>query len=359
MSALESAAASLDSPAARATRPKRAIRLWLFGVAALIFLMVLVGGATRVTESGLSITQWQPVTGVVPPLSEADWQAEFARYKQIPQYAELNPDMTLAGFKTIYAWEWSHRLLARILGAVFVLPLLWFWRQGRLRGGLGRQLLVATGLLALEPLVGWWMVASGLSARVEVSQYRLAVHLLIAAATYGALLYAAVGLSPAPASAPRLTMRTARRFTLASGALAGLVFCQIGLGALVAGLRAGLVYNTWPLMDGRLIPKGLFIAAPWWRNPFEDATTAQFDHRMLAYIVVAFALAQAFGAWRAAPGSPLTWRAGGLAGLALAQAALGVAALLLVVPIWAALLHQAFAMLLFGAAIAHWRATGR
>ena len=156
--------------------------------------MVLVGGATRLTESGLSITQWKPVTGVMPPLGAAEWQAEFDRYKQIPQFAELNPDMTLEGFKTIFYWEWAHRLLARIIGAAFILPALWFWRKGLLKGALGRQVAVATGLLALEPIVGWWMVASGLSERTEVAQERLALHLLIAAATFATLIYAAVGL---------------------------------------------------------------------------------------------------------------------------------------------------------------------
>ena len=349
MSAIESLAAPAAAQASRAGRRMRGVRIWLLCVAALVFAMVLVGGATRLTESGLSITRWQPATGVVPPLSGADWQAEFARYKQIPQYAELNPDMNLDGFKTIFYWEWSHRLLARIIGLAFVLPLLWFWRKGRLAGALGRQILVATGLLASEPVVGWWMVASGLSDRVEVSQYRLAAHLLIGTATFGALLWAAIGLrerAPAVAS---------RRLAAASGVLAALVFCQIGLGALVAGLRAGLTFNTWPLMDGRLIPDGLFILAPWWRNLFEDATTVQFDHRLLAYVVVAFALWHAAAA-RAAPATALARRALALGVLALSQAALGVVTLLLAAPIWAGLLHQAFAMLLFGMAVAHWRA---
>ncbi len=352
MSALESLAApAAAAQTSRIERNLRGVRTWLFAVAALVFAMVLVGGATRLTESGLSITRWQPVTGVVPPLNEAEWRDEFARYQQIPQYAELNPDMTLAGFKTIFYWEWGHRLLARLTGLAFVLPLLWFWRKGRLTGAPGRQILVATALLALEPAVGWWMVASGLSERVEVSQYRLAAHLLIATATFGALLWAAVGLGQRPREA-------APRFAAASGVLAALVFCQIGLGALVAGLRAGLTFNTWPLMDGRLIPDGLFILAPWWRNLFEDVTTVQFDHRLLAYVVVAFALWHALAAWRAAPGSALARRALAVAGLALSQAALGVVTLLLVAPIGAGLLHQAFAMGLFGMAVAHWRASG-
>jgi cytochrome c oxidase assembly protein subunit 15 len=352
MSAAQSLIAlAAAAPASRSDPTMRAASVWLFAVAALVFAMVLVGGATRLTESGLSITRWQPVTGVVPPLSDADWQAEFARYRQIPQYAELNPDMNLDGFKAIFYWEWAHRLLARIIGVAFVLPLLWFWRKGRLAGAVGRPVLVATGLLALEPIVGWWMVASGLSERVEVSQYRLAAHLLIAAATFGALLWAAVGLGQRPHEA------AARRFAAASALLAALVFCQIGLGALVAGLRAGLTFNTWPLMDGRLIPEGLFILSPWPRNLFENVTTVQFDHRVLAYVVVALALWQALAIVRAAPGTALARRALAVGALALAQAALGVVTLLLVAPIWAGLLHQALAMLLFGIAVAQWRAT--
>ncbi len=350
MSAIE----SLASPAAAdaSARVKtRGVRVWLFAVAALVFAMVLVGGATRLTESGLSITQWKPVTGVVPPLNEAQWQEEFYRYKQIPQYAQLNPDMDIDGFKAIYYWEWAHRLLARIIGLAFILPLLWFWRKGQLAGAVGRSVLVATGLLAMEPIVGWWMVASGLSERVEVSQIRLAVHLLIGTATFGALLWAAIGLRQRPREA------ASRRFAALSGLIAILVFCQIGLGALVAGLRAGLIYNTWPLMDGRLIPSGLFLQSPWWRNLFEDVTTVQFQHRLLAYVVVALALWQAVAAALAAPRTALARRARAVGALALSQAAIGILTLLLVVPIWAGLLHQAFAMLLFGMAVVHWRAT--
>src|SRR5271157_6202107 len=190
------------------------VRFWLFAVAALVFVMVLVGGATRLTESGLSITQWEPVTGVIPPLNAADWQAEFDRYKQIPQYAELNPDMTIEGFKTIFWWEWAHRLLARIVGAAFILPALWFWMRGALKGALGRQVALMTGLLALEPIVGWWMVSSGLSQRTEVAQERLALHLLIAAGVYGTAIYAAVGLSA------RRRPAAPRGFALAAGLFA-------------------------------------------------------------------------------------------------------------------------------------------
>ena len=344
-----------SAPAAARTTSfevRAAVRFWLIAVAGLVFLMVLVGGATRLTESGLSITQWKPVTGVIPPMSGAEWQAEFDRYKQIPQFATLNPDMTLDGFKTIFWWEWGHRLLARVVGAAFIIPGLWFWRQGQLKGALGRQVAVATGLLALEPIVGWWMVTSGLANRVEVAQDRLALHLLIAAATFAALIYAAVGLGP-----PRRARVTAG-FAASAAALAALIFVQLGLGALVAGLRAGFTDNTWPLMSGKFLPEGLFGLTPWPASIVDDVTTAQFDHRLVAYLVVLFALAQAYAAWRRAPGSPLARRGAALAALALLQAGLGIATLLLVAPIGLALAHQALALALFGVAVAHWRATG-
>jgi cytochrome c oxidase assembly protein subunit 15 len=337
----------------QSARSTQAVRLWLFAVAALIFVMVIVGGATRLTESGLSITEWKPVTGVIPPLSEGGWRAAFDSYKRIPQYAALNPDMTLDGFKAIYAWEWGHRLLARLIGVAFILPALWFWRRGALTGALGRQVLVATGLLGLEPIVGWWMVSSGLADRVEVAQDRLALHLLIAAATFAALIYAAVGLGP-----PRGEQRIGAGFVASAAALSALIFVQLGLGALVAGLRAGLTDNTWPLMSGKFLPEGLFGLTPWPASIVDDVTTAQFDHRLVAYLVVLSALAQAYAAWRRAPGSPLARRAAALAALALLQAGLGIATLLLVAPIGLALAHQALALALFGVAVAHWRATG-
>ena len=311
--------------------------------------MVLVGGATRLTESGLSITEWKPVTGVIPPLSATDWQAEFDRYKQIPQFAKLNPDMTLDGFKTIYYWEWAHRLLARITGAAFILPGLWFWRRGLIGGPLGRQLAVATGLLAFEPVVGWWMVSSGLSERTEVAQQRLAAHLLIAAATFGVLIYAAVGLGKRERS-----RAIPRGFGALAALFVALVYLQLGLGALVAGLRAGLIYNTWPLMGSNWIPGEAFNAPG---AMVDDPATAQFDHRMIAYGVVALALAQSFAAVRGAPGAPLARRCLILAGAAALQVALGVATLLFAAPIGLALAHQALALILFGLAAAHLRLT--
>ncbi|HEX9170446.1 MAG TPA: COX15/CtaA family protein, partial [Roseiarcus sp.] len=329
-----------------------AIRIWLIAVAGLVFLMVLVGGATRLTESGLSITQWKPITGVIPPTSGPEWQAEFDRYRQIPQFAKLNPDMTLDGFKIIFWWEWGHRLLARIVGAAFIIPGLWFWRRGELKGALGRQVAVAAGFLALEPIVGWWMVTSGLSKRTEVAQERLALHLIIAAAIFGALIYAATGLG----ERPRTAAASERGFVISARLFAAAVFCQIGLGALVAGLRAGLIYNTWPLMGSSFIPGEAFRPSLL-QAMFDDPATAQFDHRLLAYAIVAIAILQAIAALRAAPAAPVAIRALILAAVAMLQVGLGVATLLSVVPIELALAHQALALALFGLAIVHLRAT--
>jgi cytochrome c oxidase assembly protein subunit 15 len=331
---------------------RASIRFWLVAVAGLVFLMVLVGGATRLTESGLSITQWKPVTGVIPPLSSGEWRTEFNRYKQIPQFAALNPDMTLDGFKTIFWWEWGHRLLARIVGAVFIIPGLWYWGRGQLKGALGRQVAVAAGFLALEPIVGWWMVTSGLSERTEVAQERLALHLMIAAATFGALIYAAAGLGEPPragATASRSLVTSTRLFAAA-------VFCQLGLGTLVAGLRAGLIYNTWPLMGSTFVPGEAFKPG-WLQAMLNDPATAQFDHRLIAYAIVAFAMVQAVAALRAAPSAPVASRAVILAATATLQVGLGVATLLSLVPIALALAHQALAFVLFGLAIVHLRAT--
>jgi heme a synthase len=343
-----------SAPAAQTTgfEARAAVRFWLFAVAGLVFLMVLVGGATRLTESGLSITQWKPLTGVIPPMSGAEWQAEFDRYKRIPQFSALNADMTLDGFRTIFWWEWGHRLLARMIGAAFIVPALWFWRQGQFQGALGRQVAVATGLLTLEPIVGWWMVSSGLSERTEVAQQRLALHLMIAAATFGALVYAAAGLG----ERPRPEAKATRGFVTSAGLFAAAVFCQLGLGALVAGLRAGFIYNTWPLMGAGFFPSEAFkpnlIDAA-----LNDPTTAQFDHRLVAYGVVAFAVLQAIAALRAAPGAAVPSRAVILAAVALIQVGLGIATLLSLVPFELALAHQALALVLFGLAIVHLRLT--
>jgi cytochrome c oxidase assembly protein subunit 15 len=319
------------------------IRLWLYSVAILIFAMVLVGGATRLTESGLSIVEWKPVTGTVPPLSESAWQAEFDKYKTIPQFQQRNSTMTLDEFKTIFWWEWAHRLMGRVIGAAFLLPFLFFLAKGWV-GPLRGRLWGIFALGALQGAVGWWMVASGLADRLEVSQYRLATHLILACVIFVAVLWTALQLARRPAIAvpPRLR----------AGALALLVLAlfQVYLGALVAGLRAGLIYNTWPLIDGRLVPDAtsLFHDMPWWRNLFENTLTVQFNHRMAAYLLLVLALLHLVDVARTAPRVlPL---AAALAGAIVLQAALGILTLLHQVPIGLALAHQAGAVLVLALA---------
>jgi cytochrome c oxidase assembly protein subunit 15 len=337
----------------------RAIRLWLYAVAALVLVMVLVGGATRLTESGLSITEWRPVTGALPPLSEGQWQAEFQKYQAIPQYRELNRGMSLAEFKTIFWWEWTHRLLGRLIGIAFLLPFLWFlWRRW-IPGELRPRLWFIFGLGALQGAVGWWMVASGLADRVEVSQYRLATHLVLACAIYAALVWTGQGLREEPSvlrhERAAWRGRGATRLRASAAGLLALVLLQIYLGALVAGLRAGYVYNTWPLIDGAFVPEAsrLFVQTPLWRNVFENTLTVQFDHRMLAYALWLCALAHVFDAWRSARGRPALAGAVALLAALTLQAALGIWTVLAAVPLSIALLHQAAAMLVLTVATMH------
>jgi heme a synthase len=334
--------------AQRGDQHTRAVQLWLYTVAALVLAMVLVGGATRLTESGLSITEWQPVMGALPPLSQDQWQSEFEKYQAIPQYRELNSGMTLAAFKTIYWWEWTHRLLGRVIGVVFLAPLLWFLWRGWIGPGLRGRLWLIFGLGALQGAVGWWMVASGLADRVEVSQYRLATHLMLAGVIYVALLWTAQRLPDAsPLPAPF-------RIRASALGLLILVLAQIYLGALVAGLRAGYVYNTWPLIDGAAVPDAarLFLQTPLWRNFFENTLTVQFDHRMLAYTIWILALLHVVDAART-KNTSLLISASIVATALTLQAALGISVLLLRVPIELALLHQAMAMLVLTAAAVH------
>ncbi len=330
--------------------PFRPVRLWLWSVAGLIFAMVIVGGATRLTESGLSITEWKPILGVIPPLSHEAWLDEFEKYKLIPQYAQLFPTMTLGEFQVIYFWEWGHRLLGRVIGLAFALPLAFFWFQGILTRGLKWRL---TGLLALGGLqgaVGWWMVTSGLSKRVEVAPERLAAHLLLASITFAAIVWIATGLKPAASEAGQGLKGWA------FGLLA-LVLTQIGLGALVAGSRAGLTYNDWPFMAGHLVPPMEHLARldPWWLNILENITMIQFQHRLAAYALLALALWHMVSARRGSPASKAARRATALAGLVATQAVIGIVTLMLVVPIWAGLLHQAFAMVVLAMAAVHAR----
>jgi len=325
----------------------RAVRLWLLAVAAMIFLTLVIGGATRLTESGLSIVEWKPVAGVLPPLTEPDWQTEFAKYQAIPQYRELNRGMSLDAFKVIYWWEWSHRLLARSTGAVFLVPFLFFLGRGWIPPKLRVRLWTLFLAGALLGAVGWWMVSSGVTGTLtRVSQYRLAFHLTLACAIYAAILWTARQLSPRPPSGSLARLR------VGGMAIVILVLLQIYLGALVAGLDAGLVFNTWPLIDGAFLPEParLLFVSPVWRNLFENTLTVQFDHRMLAYAIWLAAGLHAVDSWRV---SSETRGAILLAALVTLQAMLGIITLLQLAPIHLALAHQTLAIVVFTAAVFH------
>jgi cytochrome c oxidase assembly protein subunit 15 len=325
----------------------RAVRVWLLSVAALVFAMIVVGGATRLTDSGLSITEWQPLLGAIPPLTAADWQDAFSKYQQIPEYHLVNKGMSLAEFQFIYWWEWSHRFLGRLIGVAFALPFLFFWLNGRLSPGLAPRLMAVLLLGAVQGVVGWYMVQSGLADRIDVSQYRLALHLTIAMVIFGALLWLALDAG-AEAGSGRHTASTGAK--AAAVGLVALILLQTALGGLVAGLKAGLTYNTWPLMDGRLVPSGLGLLEPWYLNLFENVTTVQFDHRVMAYVILAAAAANAIAMARSedAGASRLAWA---LAIAVIAQAALGIATLLAMVPLWLGLAHQAGAAIVFGMSV--------
>ena len=318
----------------------RGLQWWLRAVAWLIALMVLVGGATRLTESGLSIVEWKPVSGALPPLTQEQWNQAFEAYKIIPQYRELNAAMSLDEFRTIFWWEWSHRLLGRVIGLAYLLPFLWFLWRGALAVDLRRRLWLIFGLGALQGGVGWWMVASGLSQRVEVSHYRLATHLVLALLIFASLVWTLRSLQPRPPRAP------AARLRLTAVALLVLTFLQLYFGALVAGLRAGRIYNTWPEIDGALLPNAarLWFETPWWRNLFDNTLTVQFEHRMTAYVLLLLALLHVVDAIRSKAGPAVVngalWV---LAAIAL-QATLGVLTLLHQVPIDLALAHQGVAI---------------
>jgi heme a synthase len=335
---------------APAVAPKSAgLRAWLLGVAVLVFLMVSVGGATRLTGSGLSITEWRPIVGIVPPLSQADWLDLFAKYQQIPQYQHLNKGMSLDAFKAIFWWEWVHRFLGRLVGAAFLLPFAYFLAARQISRALMGRLAAIFALGGLQGLIGWYMVSSGLAERTEVSQYRLALHLGLAVLIFGALVWVALSVEERQARAS-----SARTLHLApAAAIVVLVFLQIVLGAFVAGLRAGASYNTWPLMDGRLVPEGLGAMEPWYLNLFENALTVQFAHRLVAYGLVLTALWQAWSVRREPCDPWIRLSAAWLAGAALAQASLGIATLLAHVPLTLALVHQAGAVALFGLALWH------
>jgi len=337
------AAISREPRASSAAVP---IAVWLFGCCALIFVMIIVGGITRLTLSGLSITEWKPVIGIVPPLSAAEWAAEFAKYQNIPEYQAVHYAMGLDEFKSIYYWEYFHRLLGRLIGLAFAAPFLWFVVRRQLPRRLVWPLAGILFLGAAQGALGWYMVKSGLADRVEVSQYRLVAHLALALAIYTAILWAALGVvrgAPAPGSSPG--WRRAGETVLALTAL------TILAGGFVAGTRAGLTYNTFPLMDGRLVPAGYAQLHPFWLNWFENITAVQFDHRVLAIVTFAAICLLWAGGLQSNLPKPARTALHMLFAIAIIQVALGISTLLFVVPIPLAAAHQAGAVLLLTAAI--------
>ena len=348
--------ARLDGEAAVRAGLRR-VSAWLFAVAALVVVIIGVGGATRLTGSGLSITEWGPLIGAIPPLSDADWRTAFEKYQQIPQYALLNKGMSLDAFKTIFWWEWGHRQLGRLIGLAYVLPLLGFLGVGAIPRRTILPLLAIGPLIGLQGAVGWFMVKSGFEPnQVAVSPYRLTLHLSLAFAVLGMLLWYALRVRRASSRHVPTASHPVWATRIAAVLVAGL-YLQIVLGGFVAGTRAGLTYNTWPLMDGRLIPAGLAMLQPWYLNLTENITTVQFNHRMLAYLVAALALGHALGIWLSSRCATIRTTATALGLGVIAQGGLGIATLLNAtqgkIPLHLGVAHQVGAALLFALAIWH------
>lgn len=327
---------------------------WLFIVAFLVVVMVAVGGATRLTDSGLSITEWQPLLGAIPPLSDQDWADAFEKYKEIPQYQIVNAGMSLAAFKEIYWWEWAHRFLGRFIGLVYAIPLCAFWVAGRVPSRLQFPLLMVLALGGLQGFVGWYMVQSGLTERIDVSQYRLAMHLGLAFIILGCVIWLALTVRSRDPMTRLQPVSAAARWS--AGILLGLIFLQVVLGAFVAGTKAGLTYNTWPLMDGELIPSGLMSLSPWYLNIVENVTAIQFNHRMMAYALITLAIVHAILLSRGTENGPALQSGWLLAILMVSQAALGIWTLLAAqgaIPIYLGVAHQTAAAVLLAVAVWH------
>lgn len=337
-----------ESPRAYAT----AVRIWLGVVAVFIAAMVVVGGLTRLTDSGLSITEWQLISGALPPLSEGAWEQAFAKYREIPEYTIVNNGMSLGEFKAIYWWEWGHRFLGRFIGLVFFVPFVFFWMKKAFDRQLAQRLSVIFILGGLQGALGWYMVKSGLAERVDVSQYRLAAHLGLAVLLFGCVLWTCLRLGPHSTRRVDNNDQNSARVTMAAVIVVA-VFAQVLLGALVAGLHAGHIYNTWPLMEGRWLPEGLLDKSPVLLNFFENMLTVQFDHRIGAYVVFLIVVFQAVQVLRTAAQKHITISILLLVVVMLLQVILGIGTLLAFVPLSLAVLHQLGALVLFAVAIYH------
>lgn len=323
------------------------VATWLLFCAAVVFGMILLGGVTRLTHSGLSMVEWKPLMGVIPPLTEQDWQATFDKYKQFPEYQKVNKGMSLDGFKQIFMYEYLHRVLGRLIGVIFAVPLVYFAMRRRLRPAHTTHFVALFCLGGLQGLLGWYMVKSGLVDNPRVSQYRLAAHLGVAVAIYAYMLWLAFDLL----FARRKGAGHERPLGGWSLVMVALVYLMILSGALVAGTRAGLAYPTWPLMGDSFVPPGLYSTSPAWLAIFEDVVTIQFNHRMFAYLLVVVLTLFAFRVYRSASEGP-----GRLAPLLLVaalavQVVLGISTLLLHVPVWLATAHQGGAVVLLTAAL--------
>ena len=324
---------------------RRQIGVWLLFVALLVFCMVAIGGYTRLTNSGLSMVDWRPATGWLPPLTETAWQQAFDDYRQFPEYQKINRGMSMAEFQAIYLVEYAHRLFGRGLGLAFGLPFLFFLLTRRLDRPLTIRLTLLLLLGAGQGALGWFMVKSGLVDRPDVSHYRLTAHLGLAVVIFGLLLWTAFQLliKPQPVAAPGL-----RRW---AWIFAALVFVQILAGGLVAGLNAGLAYNSFPTMNGQWIPDGILAMQPAWLNVFENATTVQFNHRIIAYLLIAVAAFLWWQVQRASPGRAAQGALYLLLAALAAQVILGIATLLAMVPVSLGVIHQVGALVVFAAAL--------
>jgi cytochrome c oxidase assembly protein subunit 15 len=327
----------------------RAIAAWLFVCCALVFAMVVVGGVTRLTGSGLSIVEWQPIVGAIPPLTDAEWQAAFEKYRQTPQFRLENHAMTVAEFKGIFWWEYIHRLLGRLIGFAFFVPLLWFIVRRQIPAGYAWKLFGIFVLGGLQGAMGWYMVKSGFVDDTRVSQFRLTAHLALALAIFAAMFWTGLSLVDPEPARPSPSQTTARRWAIAFIAL---VCLMIVTGGFVAGIRAGFAYNTFPLMNGSIVPPEILMIDPLWRNFFWNMAAVQFDHRLIAWLT-AFTAPLLWLKVSATEGLPPRARIGGhlLLVLVALQIALGIATLLLVVPVPLAAAHQAGAVLVFAAAL--------
>ena len=322
----------------------RQIAAWLIACAVTIFGMILLGGITRLTDSGLSMVDWKPIAGIIPPLTQADWQEMFLKYQQFPEYQKTNFDMTLEEFKPIFMYEYLHRMLGRFIGILFVIPFLFFFISKRIRPGLTPKLLLLLSLGASQGLLGWYMVQSGLVDNPHVSQYRLTAHLGLAVFIYGMIFWTVMDL----VSLPKYELPPLKNF---SYAITAMIFLMILSGGLVAGTRAGIPYPTWPLMGDSFIPPGLYNLEPFWLSAFEDMLTIQFNHRIFAYIISISVVIFAFVTLRANLAPPFRIAIFSFLGILGLQVTLGISTLIFYIPIPVAAAHQVCAVALLSASL--------